>query len=177
MLLAWEEKRTKQRRPHGPARMEPHQIAWSTRPTRAQRRRRRRGEAASFGRTRNGGWRRQEQAGYGVTSDERQESSGKGGGCSDNVGGDVVARGGGRQLTTRGEQAADNATHGRRRTTTASNKSGCRTMGWRHSSKINKHKVLNLSPFAVIFDNAERTQHLPRCGEGVYRAGTCADGS
>ena len=66
---------------------------------------------------------------------------------------------------------ADDATHGRERTTTASDESGRRTTGRPLSSKINEHKVLNLSlsPFTVIFDNTERTQRRPRCGEGVYR--------
>ena len=50
-------------------------------------------------------------------------------------------------------------------------------MGGRRSSKINEHKVLNLSPFAVIFDNTEHTQRRPRCGEGVCRTGMHADGS
>ena len=40
--------------------------------------------------------------------------------------------------------------------------------GRRRSSKINKHKALNLSPFTVIFDNAERTQHRQIWGKGVY---------
>ncbi len=49
--LAREEEQIKQRQPrHGPARkMEPHQIAGSTRPTRAQRSRWRRGGATLFG--------------------------------------------------------------------------------------------------------------------------------
>ena len=59
----------------------------------------------------------------------------------------------------------------------ASDKSGRRTTGRRRSSNINDHTVLNLSPFAVIFDNTERTQRQPRCGEGVYQTGTCADRS
>ncbi len=66
----------------------------------------------------------------------------------------------------------DNATHGREWTTTASDKSGRGTTGRRRSSKINDHTVLNLSPFTVIFDNTERTQRQPRCGEGVLRTGT-----
>ena len=39
-----------------------------------------------------------------------------------------------------------------------------------------KHKEHNLSPFTVIFDNTERTQHRPRYGKGAYRTGTRADG-
>jgi hypothetical protein len=71
----------------------------------------------------------------------------------------------------------DNATHGREWTTTASDKSGRGTTGRRRSSKINDHTVLNLSPFTVIFDNTERTQRQPRCGEGVLRTGTHTDRS
>ena len=78
---------------------------------------------------------------------------------------------------TRGKQMADDATYGREWTTAASDKSGRRTTGRRRSSKINEHKLLNLSPFAVIFDNTERTQRQPRCSEGVYRTGMRAGGS
>jgi hypothetical protein len=51
ILLAQEEERPKQRWPcHGSARkMEPHQIAWSRRPMRAQRSQHRRGGMALFG--------------------------------------------------------------------------------------------------------------------------------
>ena len=84
ILLAREEERTKQRRPRGLAQMEPHQIAWSTRPMRAQRRRQRKGGAALFGRRRNGGWRWQEQAVDDAASDKRRGVGG-GGGHSDNV--------------------------------------------------------------------------------------------
>ena len=99
-----------------------------------------------------------------MTSDEQRESAGGGGGCSDNVGGDVVARKG-RRPTTQGEQAGDDATHGREWTTTTSNESGCRTMGRQRSSKLDKHKELNLSPFAVILT----TPSAPSVKQDVVR--------
>ena len=51
-------------------------------------------------------------------------------------------------------------------------------MGRRRRYKLNEHKVLNLSPFAVIFDNTERTPSVDQdAARECTEPGARADGS